>query len=392
MPFNPAVLNKLLDSRGVSADSLSSALKISKDRFSEAQRGERVPTKNQIFRIADLLAVPAYAFFMEKFEVKDPEIIDFRAKKPKPFKYGLAASKFEDLFSLRDFLADLYSRLDIAAPDMLLSEQPDENPEQFAATIAKLISIENLRQEAKTKNEFYKSFREKIEDLGVFVVQNHNFPTDIDGFAMYHKNFTSNLIFVNSSKRNHGAKTFTLAHELAHILGKRSAISDNYRSDNEVERFCNRFAASLLIPRDKFLAIVEQKHLTFGSYDDAVESAKVISNIFKTSVSAALVRALEMGYGERQYYAAFSKGFGTPDFLDTLKPKGGGGNEEGPEPGVVDLAAYGKRAVAVIAEALNSSKTTDYEIFKKTGLSRRRINGLRAVAEKKGLSVGGVAR
>lgn len=390
MPFNPDVLNNLLDLRGIDADDLSSSIKISKERFIEAQRGERIPTKNQIFKIASLLAVPAYALFMEGFEVRAPEIVDFRAKNPKPFKFGVNAEKFENILLLRDFLADLYNRLDLDAPDKLLSEQPDENPEQFAATIAKLISIDRLQSEAKSKTEFYKLFREKIEDLGVFVMQDHYFPADIDGLAVYHANFTSNVIFINSAKRNHGAKTFTLAHELAHILGKRSAITDNYKARNEIERFCNRFAASLLIPRDKFFSVVEEKRLSFGTYDDAVDAAKAISNIFKTSVSAALVRAVEFGLAESRYYHTFAMGFGSPDFVDTLKPRGGGGNEDGPEPGIIDLAAYGKRAVSVITEALNTHKTTDYEIFKKTGLSRRRIDGLRSIAKKKELSIGAV--
>lgn len=388
MPFNPAVLNKLLDVRGIDADALSSSLKISKDRFIEAQRGERIPTKNQILKIASLLAVPAYALFMESFEVRAPEIVDFRSKNPKPFKFGVNAEKFESILLLRDFLADLYNRLDFDAPDQLLSEQPDENPEQFAATIAKLISVDRLQAEAKSKSEFYKIFREKVEDLGVFVMQDHYLPADIDGLAVYHASFTSNLIFVNSAKRNHGAKTFTLAHELAHILGKRSAVADNYKARNEVERFCNRFAASLLIPRDRFFSVVEEKRLTFDTYNNAVDSAKKISNIFKTSVSAALVRAVEFGLAESRYYQTFALGFGSPDFLDTLKPRGGGSNEEGPEPGIIDLAAYGKRAVAVITEALDANKTTDYEIFKKTGLSRRRINGLRSIAQKKELRIG----
>lgn len=388
MPFNPAVLNKILDDRGIDADTLSSSIKISKDRFIEALRGERVPTKNQILKIASLLAIPAYALFMESFAVRDPEIIDFRSKNPKPFKFGVNAGKFEALLLCRDFLADLYNRLDFDAPDALLSEQPDENPEQFAANIAKLISVDRLQSAAKSKSEFYKNFRDKIEDLGIFVMSDHYMAVDIDGFAVYHKNFSSNIIFVNSAKRNHGAKTFTLAHELAHILGKRSAVSDNYKARNDVERFCNRFAASLLIPRDRFFSVVEEKRLSFDTYSNAVSSATEISNVFKTSVSAALIRAVEFRLAESSYYRTFAMGFGSSDFPDAIKPNGGGGNSDGPEPGIIDLATYGKRAVAIITEALRANKTTDYEIFKNTGLSRRRINGLRSIAQKKELSAG----
>ncbi len=376
-----------MDVRGVNATSLSDSLKISRERFSDALRGERIPTKNQIFKISSLLAVPAYAFFMDDFKVDHSEITDFRTRKPVMFKFGLYAGKFEGIFRLRDYLAELYKRLDIDAPQALISEQADENPEQFAATIAKLLSVHELQKRSKTKKEFYNLLREKIEDIGVFVMQDHYLPEDIDGVALYHANFSSNMIYVNSSKRNHGAKTFTLAHELAHILGKRSAVSDNYKFGNEIERFCNRFAASLLIPRDLFFATVEQKRLTFSDYNQAVESAKTISSVFKTSISAALVRAVELGLAENQYYVSFAAGFGSPEFLDTLKPKSGGGSDDGPEPGIIDLATFGKRAVAVINEALASNKTTEYEVFKKTGLSRRRISGLQSISAKKNLVI-----
>ncbi|TGR70917.1 ImmA/IrrE family metallo-endopeptidase [bacterium M00.F.Ca.ET.194.01.1.1] len=387
MPFNPKILIEVMDVRGVNATSLSDSLKISRERFSDALRGERIPTKNQIFKISSLLAVPAYAFFMDDFKVDHSEITDFRTRKPVMFKFGLYAGKFEGIFRLRDYLAELYKRLDIDAPQALISEQADENPEQFAATIAKLLSVHELQKRSKTKKEFYNLLREKIEDLGVFVMQDHYLPEDIDGVALYHANFSSNMIYVNSSKRNHGAKTFTLAHELAHILGKRSAVSDNYKFRNEIERFCNRFAASLLIPRDLFFATVEQKRLTFSDYNQAVESAKTISSVFKTSISAALVRAVELGLAENQYYVSFAAGFGSPEFLDTLKPKSGGGSDDGPEPGIIDLATFGKRAVAVINEALASNKTTEYEVFKKTGLSRRRISGLQSISAKKNLVI-----
>lgn len=385
MPFNPKILTSVLDARGVDAGTLSTALKMSNDRLTEALAGKRVPTKNQIFKLAEVLAVPAYAFFLSEFSVKPSELMDFRNRKPKRMKYGLHATKFESLFNLRDFLADLYTRLDIDAPQQLLSEQPDENPEQFASTIAKILSIETIRNSTKTKRDFYRLFRDKVEDLGIFVIQNHLFPVEIDGLAIYHSTFSSNLIYINSSRRNHGAKTFTLAHELAHILGKRSAISDNYGVDNEVEKFCNRFAASLLLPRSGFFSFVEQRNLSFQTYDSAINSADKISRHFKTSVSAALVRASELGLADGDYYRRFASGFGSVDYLDTIKPKGGGGSEEGPEPGIIDLAQYGKRAVAIIAQSLIEKKTTEYEVFKRTSLSKKRIEGLMLISAKENL-------
>lgn len=390
MPFNAKILLQVMEKRGVPPSMMCSHIKMSIARFDEALRGMRVPSERQIFAISDALGVPAYALFMDKFELNDPEVVDFRKKSPERFKPGLAAGKFDQIFRLQKYLADLFSLLNLDPPDSLTSAQPDENPEQFASNIANLLSIPELQTSAKTKAEFYAQLRSAVEDLGVHVLQDHNFPQEIDGFALHHKNFTSNLIFVNSIKRNHGAKSFTLAHELAHILGSRSAISDNYDNSNQVETFCNKFAASLLLPRSRFFQFVEKRLLSFNSYEEAINSADVIANHFKTSVSAALIRAAELGLSEPSYYSRFAQGFGDPAFPDSLKKQGGGG-PEGPEPGIMDLATLGKRSVALISRALRENVTTEYEVFKKTGLSRKRIQGLLSIEKSKNIKVAGIS-
>jgi hypothetical protein len=72
--------------------------------------------------------------------------------------------------------------------------------------VAVVLGLKSMRSNAATKGDFYKEFRQKIEKLGIFVIQDHNISVEIDGFALNHDSFTSNLIFVNSLKRNAGAK------------------------------------------------------------------------------------------------------------------------------------------------------------------------------------------
>lgn len=386
MAFNSQTFQSICEERGLSINELHSITKISLNTLSRALDGDKTPTKNQVFKLADLLAVPAYAFFISEYKVEDPKIIDFRSKNPRPLKFGRNTPHFTKIFQLRDFLAELYIRLDLDAPQKLLSEQQDENPEQFATAIGNELNISEIRNNSKDKREFYKKFRDAIEALGVYTIQNHYFSQDIDGFAIYHQAFSSNLIYVNSSKRNHGAKSFTLAHELAHVLGRRSGISNNYQNDNDVERYCNIFATSLLLPRSDVVNFIDKRRLRFNDYDSAIESSDILAKHFKCSVSAALIRAAELGYASRSYYITFSKNFGATDFLDTFKQKGGGANEEGPEPGIIDLAMLGKRATGILSEGIERKITDHFEIFKKTGLSRKRIDGLLHITKKQDIS------
>lgn len=348
---------------------------MSEKRVQATLSGEHIPTKNQIVNLANRLAVPPHAFFSEDFEILPSPIVDFRASKPKSLQYGTDASKFEYIFLLRDFLADLYLRLDLGAPEKLYSSDPDENPEQFARSVEVVLGLKSIRSSAATKGDFYKEFRQRVEKLGIFVIQDHNISVEIDGFALSHDSFTSNLIFVNSLKRNAGAKSFTLAHELAHIFGKRSAISNNYQYDNAVELYANEFAACLLIPREDLLDELNRGKYFFNSYEVARQSAERLSEVFKCSISAMLVRLERLGLSKREYTKTFLSSFGKPNFLDSDKPAAFG-SKDGPKPGVIDFAYLGGRASSLIIEALEKGVTNKYEVFENTGFSKKRIEGL----------------
>lgn len=387
MPFYVDTLRYILDERGVDISAAAALGGMSETNFSKVLDGGHIPSLGQINRLTDRLAVPAYAFFSKNFKIERSEITDFRTKETGPLKYGRNARAFKKNIDLRNFLAEIFTRIDLDAPTELSSIDLDQNPEQLAAAFRIQLKLDEIQFESTSKKEFLRKFRRSAESLGIFVVQDQNISQDIDGFAIYHKNFTSNYIFLNSLSRNEGARSFTLAHELAHILGKRSAISNNYEIDNDVEAYCNAFAASLLVPRNVFIHRVEQRRLSFNSYPNAISAARELAEYFKTSLSTILIRARQVGLTKEDHYAEFRKGFGNPEYLDTDKVRQGGGSKDGPEPGVVDRAYLGDRAVAVIVKALREKVTTPYEIFERTGLSKRRIEGLRIVSDKEGISI-----
>lgn len=83
---------------------------------------------------------------------------------------------------------------------------------------------------------------------------------------------------------------FTLAHELAHLLladPKRDIIARRIRSDDEVERFCDAFAAALLLPRET----VETKYCRRPK---TLVTVRHLAAQTETSLAAATVRLNEI--------------------------------------------------------------------------------------------------
>lgn len=82
-------------------------------------------------------------------------------------------------------------------------------------------------------------------------------------------------------------RRFTIAHELAHIvLAGREAELIAHRSATAVdpeERFCNQFAAALLIPRGWLLE-------NAPSGDESLAIARKVSRLTRTSLAATVVR------------------------------------------------------------------------------------------------------
>jgi len=122
-------------------------------------------------------------------------------------------------------------------------------------------------------------------------------PKELSGFSILRDDLAA--ICINDREPIEGAKIFTLFHEYCHLLLRQTGISDENNS-NEIERFCNSFAASFLIPRNPLIEAIGGVQ-TPCEFSDA--DVKRLSARFRVSNSAMALRLEKTGLAPTGFYA-----------------------------------------------------------------------------------------
>ena len=162
----------------------------------------------------------------------------------------------------QDWYRDYVRSSGMSELEWVASLQPDTPPEDAAQRIRSALSF-NVQQRGADYQEAFTVLRQRAEELGVMVMVNgvvgsntHRKldPKEFRGFALVDQ--FAPLVFVNGSDTR-AAQIFTLAHELAHVWLGESALDSvdlGARATNDIERWCNRVAAEILVPLQEIRA------------------------------------------------------------------------------------------------------------------------------------------
>lgn len=320
--INPDILRWARETAGLSMEEAadrvgmsSSSRATAADKLEALERGQEKPTRNQLLKIASAYRRPLTAFYMASPPVAAERGEDFRT-------LALPVAR-QDAAILDALLRDVRARQDMARS--ILEEDEDASRLEFVGSmrvadgvnavvrrIRLLLKVDDdrrLRRGKKSPDDLFAELRSRTEEAGVFVILAGNLGTHhtnisesvFRGFAI--ADDLAPFIVINDQDAK-AARSFTLIHELAHIIvgttGVSGAPSASVPStpQDRLERFCNDVAGEFLLPSSLLSGIT--------SIDVAEIASEVVANLaseWKVSEGMVAYRLWRTSIISREIYA-----------------------------------------------------------------------------------------
>lgn len=349
VPITPAVLRWAVDESGLGASGVADKAGVPLERLESWIEAIALPGPGDFSKLAAALNRPRALFFLPEPPPTAIRATDFRFPTDESRNH-LAPSEFKHVRRakrLQRVLSWAAARLDRGLVKMPTKRVSDD-PTQAAQSVLRLAEARPKRRPVDaTASQFQHWWRSALEDLGVVVMLVPIGERCARGFALADDH--APIIGVNTTALNYGARIFTMLHELGHIVLRTSAVSDNLgarmsRREDPVERWCEQFAAALLLPWPEVSEFMRTELDWGGSRMDDLHAARSVAVRFGASLTAAVVCLIDHGVLPQDIYKLVKKNADT-------KRRGGPG-EGGRDRVQVRRDEYGDRAVGLVAEAV----------------------------------------
>jgi Zn-dependent peptidase ImmA (M78 family)/transcriptional regulator with XRE-family HTH domain len=308
----PAMLVWARETASLTQEEVAHALGVPVERIKGWESGDDGPTVNQLRTLAERCKRPLSVFYLPEPPRDFQALRDFRrlpGVRDRMFSpqlaYEVRAAHARRLVAL-----DVLSDLGEAPAEPGIKADVSENSETVAARLRERLGL-TLAQQVRF-NDHFRGWRDAIEAAGilVFVLGGAHHQVELEemrGFAIAEEPLP--VIVVNGKDRTPG-KVFTLLHELAHVALGQSAIENDVEAgdalpepDRAVERFCNRVAAAVLMPREGLLAeaivIANQQQRTRRWSNEEILA---LARRYGVSREALLLRLVELGRADVAFY------------------------------------------------------------------------------------------
>lgn len=206
-------------------------------------------------------------------------------------------------------------------PIFNVSASLTDSPSIVVNHIHQRLQLNEIRQ-IKDINLAFDTYIEKIESLGIAVFQLSLTQDNLRGFSIVDDIIP--IIGIKRGGESTHAKIFTLFHELGHIILNEGGICDlQEKTHIEIEKWCNGFAAEILMPVKELIKIdIVKEHQQKGEKIWAKKDLINLGNCFHVGPLAILRRLLEMGLTTQNFYNEKHKAWNKPTFGKSKNPEG----------------------------------------------------------------------
>jgi Zn-dependent peptidase ImmA (M78 family) len=221
------------------------------------------------------------------------------------------AFHIRNAYERRELALELYDDLREPPRTFPLKARLSDDPETVSEAIRSFLAIDDEAQKkAARQGRGFDYWRRRLEDndVLVFVISGPHFSVELEemrGFALAKDALP--VVVINGKDYSQGGKSFTLLHELTHIMLGESAISNGAgfgltTEEQAIERFCDAVAAAALMPRRLVLSFPAAKAPGERQWGDS--DLRSIAQSIGVSREALLLRFVALKRATWQFYNA----------------------------------------------------------------------------------------
>lgn len=382
---NPRVLTWARESAGFDLAAAAAKVDIDEDKLAAWEAGDDQPSIPQLRKLAEGYKRPLAVLYLP-----EPPTTAFQAMHDFRRLPELGLRRFSPELTLeirlaqqrRELALELFQDADEKPAVFPLNTALTTHPEKAALTIREALGVDyRLQSHWRDPRVAFLAWRSRIEGLGVLIFQASRIESDeASGFASW----ADVLPFMVINRKDaYARRTFSMFHELAHLMLRQSGVSDlnlegpRAADDEKIEVFCNQVAAAALMPRDLFLAenLVAAQGVGRHEWDDAAVQA--LSLTYCVSREAIVRRLLTLGRTTEAFYrrkrAQYAVEFQQQREHDRERNEGKPIPRNMPRETVAD---YGKPFVRRVIENYHADRISLSEVSGYLGVKARHVPGI----------------
>jgi len=348
VPITPTVLTWAINQSGYKPEEVAARVRVPGETLDAWCSGSEQPNLTHFKALGAALRRPPSTLLLPRPPRATRPPVQFRhapgttARRLNPTESRRLREAARLQRSLAWILAELHQE-GVGLPEMTIQSSAEE----AASEVRHLLGISVAEQESwQSEWEAFRAWRSALHRAGIAVFSFPLGERSVRGFSLWDP--MAPVIAVNTHWRTL-ARIFTLFHETGHLVTRTDSLCveggfSSRGSLDSVERWCEQFAAALLLPWEAVERYLTDRCGWNGtSRIDNLATVGRVARRFQVSLRAATLRLIKRQVAAWKLYAEIPP-------ASEKKPKGGGGT--GRRRPDIRLDEYGEHTARVFLTAL----------------------------------------